>query len=84
MKFCSIFLEMHELGGDMTSTLEQTNKEDQHTPMEQKDGGNCALTIDYPSTRENIVVKDDHVVAMVKMFESSHDFHLHVNSNKQT
>lgn len=73
MKFCSIFLEMHELRGGLTSSLEQINKEDEHTPMEQKDGGGCELTTDVPSTREIIVVKDDHVVGMLQMSKSSHD-----------
>jgi len=67
MKFCSIFFEMHELGGSLTSSLEQTNEEDEHTLVEQKDGGGCALTTYVPPIRETIVVKDNHVVGMVQI-----------------
>lgn len=68
----------------MTSSFERINKEDEHTLMEQKDGGGCALTTYVPSIKETIVVKDDHVVGMVQMFKSSNDFDLHVNLDKQT
>ncbi len=52
--------------------------------MEQKDGGGCVLITDVPSTKETIVVKDDHVVGMVQMFESCHDFDIHVSLDMQT
>ncbi len=52
--------------------------------MEQKDGGGCALITNVPSTKETIIVKDNHVVGMVQMFESSHEFDLHVSLDMQT
>ncbi len=68
----------------MTSSLERTNKEDEQTLVEQEDGGGCALTTYVPLTREIIVIKDNHVVGMVQMSESSNNFDLHVSSEMQT
>jgi hypothetical protein len=67
---------MHELRGGLTSSLERTNKEDEHTLVEQKDGDGCAVTTYAPSIRETIVVKDHHVVGVVQMFKSSNNFDL--------
>ncbi len=68
----------------MTSSLEWTNKQEEQTLVEQEGGGGCALTTYVPLTREIIVIKDDHVVGMVQMFESSNNFDIHVSSDMQT
>jgi hypothetical protein len=67
----------------LTSTLERTNKEDEQTLVEQEDGGGYALTTYVPLTKETIAIKDNHVVGMVQMFESSNDLNFHVNLDMQ-
>jgi hypothetical protein len=51
----------------LISSLEWTNKEDEQTPVEQEDGGGCALTTYAPLTKEIIAIKDNHVVGMVQI-----------------